>query len=164
MSDQESVQGFIRITYYQGLLIAGGFTLIGGIIGAWLNHYFADRRNKTERYNTAYDKFSEAFTPALHRLDDPKERADDIIREEFPRHKDAFFSFEHIVRDTKGETRFKEKWKEYDTKRERIYKYVWSNAPASDFPELLESDGVTAKDFNQILRKLIKELLEIAKR
>ena len=163
MPDQESVQGLIRITYYQGLLIAGGFTLLGGLIGAWLNHFFADRRNKTERYNTAYDKFAEAFTPALHRLDDPEERADDIIREEFPRHKDAFFSFEYIIRGTKIEIRFGEKWKEYDAKQQRIYKYVWSGAPSSDFPELLEADGYRAKDFNQILKKLIEELLEIAK-
>lgn len=163
MPDQESTQSLIRITYYQGLLIAGGFTLLGGLIGAWLNHYFAERRNKTERYNTAYDEFSKAFTPALHRLDNPEERTDDIIREEFPRHKDAFFSFEHIIRGTKSEIRFKEKWKEYDAKRERIYKYVWSGAPSSDFPELLESDGYRAKDFNQILKKLIEELLEIAK-
>ena len=33
MVDQESTQGFIRITYYHGLLIAGGFTILGGLIG-----------------------------------------------------------------------------------------------------------------------------------
>lgn len=163
MYDQESAQGFIRITYYQGVLIAGGFTLLGVIIGAWFNHYFAVRRNKTERYNAAYDKFSKMFTPALHRLDDTKEMTHDIIREEFPRHEDAFLDFEHIVRGTKSEIRLKEKWKEYETKCERIKKYVWSNAPASDFPDLLESDGYRAKDFNAILKQLIEELLEIAK-
>ena len=98
--------------------------------------------------------------PALHRFDEPEERADDIIREEFPRHKDAFFSFEHIIRGTKSEIRFKDKWKEYDAKQQRIYKYVWSGAPSSDFPE---HDGYRVKDFNQILKKLIEELLEIPK-
>ncbi|MDH4240753.1 MAG: hypothetical protein OEW48_14430 [Phycisphaerae bacterium] len=163
MPDQESTQSFIRITYYQGLLIAGGFTLLGGFIGAWLNHYFAGQRNNAERYNSAYDKFAEAFTPALHRLDDPKDMLHDIIREEFPRHKDAFFTFEHMVRGGKGESRFKEKWKEYEIKRERIYKYIWGDDPITDFPELLEPDGVTIKNLTEELKRLINELLKIAK-
>jgi len=136
-----------------------GLIALLGILLGFL--YWLYKRKEPKRVE--YRKFSQAFTPALHRLANPDERADDIMREEFPRHKDAFSNFEHMVRGSKCEIRFKEKWKEYDAKRDRIYKYVWSGAPSSDFPELLESDGVTAKDFNKILKLLIEKLLEIAK-
>lgn len=140
---------------------------VGTVAGYFFRLFIEDKiirkRDRDNRFALTYNAFSKEFSAALHRLDNPEERADDIIREEFPRHKDAFFNFEHMVRGSKCEIRFKEKWKEYETKCERIYKYVWGKAPTSDFPELLEPDGVTAKDFNKGLKRLIHELLEIAK-
>lgn len=140
---------------------------IGAVIGYFLRQCIEDKiirkRDRDNRYALAFNEFSKDFTVALHRLDKAEERADEIIRDEFPRHKDAFFKFEHMMRGSKDEIRFKQKWKEYDAKQERIYKYVWSGAPASDFPELVASDGYRAKDFNQILKKLIEELINIAR-
>lgn len=69
MADQESTQGFIRITYYHGLLIAGGFTILGGLIGAWLHHYFAGRRDKTNKRLDASTALYETFRTTIRELE-----------------------------------------------------------------------------------------------
>jgi len=37
------------LTNYQIALIAGGFTIIGGLLGAWINHRLAQSRDKEIR-------------------------------------------------------------------------------------------------------------------
>ncbi len=141
---------------------------VGAVAGYFFRLCIEDKiirkRDRDNRYALAYNAFSKAFTPALHLLDDPNQMTHDIIREECPQHEAAIFDFEHMVSGTKNEVRFKEKWSEYKNKCERIKKYTWSDPPITDFPDLIESDGVTVKDFNKELKQLINELLEIARR
>lgn len=73
MPDQESAQSFIRITYYQGLLIASGFTILGVLLGAWLNHRFAGNRDKTNRRIEAGVALIETFRITILSLDKPSD-------------------------------------------------------------------------------------------
>lgn len=51
MADHGSVNDFIRISQYHLALIAGGFGISGGLIGAWLNHHFSGNRDKRKEFN-----------------------------------------------------------------------------------------------------------------
>lgn len=53
MADQGSTQDFIRISQYHLALIAGGFGVTGGLIGAWLNHFFSGNRDRRKEFNDA---------------------------------------------------------------------------------------------------------------
>lgn len=53
MTDQGSAQDFIRISQYHLALIAGGFAITGGLVGAWLNHYFSGSRDIRKEFNDA---------------------------------------------------------------------------------------------------------------
>jgi len=53
MADQNSTQDFIRISQYHLALIAGGFGISGGLIGAWLNHHFSGNRDRRKEFNDA---------------------------------------------------------------------------------------------------------------
>ncbi len=43
------------LTNYQIALIAGGFTIIGGLLGAWINHRLAQSRDKELRKKDRFD-------------------------------------------------------------------------------------------------------------
>lgn len=140
---------------------------LGAVIGYFLRQWIEDKiirkRDRDNRYVLAYNTFSKAFTPALYRFDNPNEITPSIISEEFPIHEAAILDFEHMVRGTKNEIRLKENWTAYKNKCQRMKNYMWGDAPISDFHDLLESDGVTVKDFNKELKQLIHQLLDAVK-
>jgi hypothetical protein len=41
------------VTPYQLALIAGGFTLLGALLGNWLSHYFSGNRDRRKEFNEA---------------------------------------------------------------------------------------------------------------
>jgi len=45
----------ITLTAYQLAIIAGGFTLLGTLIGAWINHRFALYRDNQNRNRASFD-------------------------------------------------------------------------------------------------------------
>jgi hypothetical protein len=58
MADQNSAQDLIRISQYHLAFIAGGFGITGGLIGAWLNHYFSGSRDRRKEFNEAAEVLS----------------------------------------------------------------------------------------------------------
>jgi hypothetical protein len=61
MIEQGNAQDFIRISQYHIGLIAGGFTLVGGLLGALLNHYFSTHRDRRKEFNAAASIINEKF-------------------------------------------------------------------------------------------------------
>ncbi len=55
----------MTLTPYQLVLVAGGFTILGTLIGALLNHYFSTYRSSRGRFNIAADNFRAAFDDVL---------------------------------------------------------------------------------------------------
>ncbi|SRR6266568_54519 len=43
------------VTPYQLALIAGGFTILGALLGNWLSHYFSGNRDRRKEFNDAAD-------------------------------------------------------------------------------------------------------------
>jgi hypothetical protein len=50
------------LTPYQLALIAGGFTILGALLGNWISHRFSDYRDRRKERNDAAAKFRSAFT------------------------------------------------------------------------------------------------------
>lgn len=42
-----------NLTAYELALIAGGFTIIGALLGNWISHYFSGNRDKRKEFNEA---------------------------------------------------------------------------------------------------------------
>lgn len=66
MIDQGNAQDLIRISPYHLALIAGGFTLVGGLVGALLNHYFSTHRDRRKEFNEAASIINEKLINELN--------------------------------------------------------------------------------------------------
>ncbi len=113
----------IAINSYFG--VPGLLTILGLLLGFL---YWLDRRRDPQRKlsHDAFKSFEQTFTPALHLLDDPKQTSYVIVADELSKHGDAVLTFEHILRGTKSEARFKTKWTEYINKCEEIKQYGYN--------------------------------------
>ena len=58
----------MTLTNYQIALIAGGFTIVGGLLGALINHYFSKFRSKQERFHGAASEFRAAFVDYIQAI------------------------------------------------------------------------------------------------
>jgi len=146
------------------------------LIGALLTYYFNIKANKRKIAYNAFKEYEKIFTPTLHLLDDPKHTSYIIVADEFPKHEAAMLKFEHILRGTESKDKFKAKWNEYKNKCEEIRQYGYSiylgeeaGPPPIGILEhirdrqgnLIEIEPDSA--YKEKLKKLINELLEIAK-
>ncbi|MCK4295148.1 MAG: hypothetical protein KAX28_00655 [Candidatus Marinimicrobia bacterium] len=168
MKDLENIANFIGT---HGLI-----TLLVFFIGAPLAYYFNIKANKRKLAHEAFKEFEKTFTPALHLLDDPKQTSYIIVANEFPKNETAMLAFEHILRGTKSEDRFKAKWTEYKNKGEEIRQYGYSiylgekaGPPSIGILEHIQDregnfiEIEPDRAYKEKLKKLINELLEIAK-
>ncbi len=163
----------IGINSYFG--VSGLLTILGLLLGFL---YWLDKRRDPQRKlsHDAFKYFEQTFTPALHLLDDPKQTSYVILADELPKHEDAFLAFEHILKGTKSEARFKTKWTEYIDKCEKIRQYGYNICLGEDggpptigiLEHIQDRQGNLIeikpdKAYKEKLKKMINELLEIAK-
>jgi len=163
----------IAINSYFG--ISGLLTILGLLLGFF---YWLDKRRNPQRIlsHGAFKSFEQTFTPALHLLDDPKQTSYVIVADELPKHEDAVLTFEHILRGTKNEARFKTKWTEYINKCAEIRQYGYNICLGEDggpptigiLEHIKDRQGNLIeiepdKTYKEIIKKMINELLEIAK-
>ena len=56
-----------NLTAYELALIAGGFAIVGALLGNWISHLFTDIRNNKERIINQYMTFKDSFIPTVDR-------------------------------------------------------------------------------------------------
>nr|MBC8361622.1 hypothetical protein [Candidatus Desulfatibia profunda] len=155
--------------------VSGLLTILGLLLGFL---YWLDKRRDPKRKlsHDAFKSFEQTFTPALHLLDDPKQTSYVIVADELPKHEDAILAFEHILRGTKSEARFKTKCTEYINKCEEIRQYGYNiclgedgGPPTIGILEHIQDRQGNLREieldraYKEKLKELINELLEIAK-
>ena len=108
----------MNLSAYEIALIAGGFTIIGTLLGAWITYRNALAIQKVAEFNKAAAEFRVAFIPE-QRLLDPHSLADragwyafNITQFAIDRHEIAMIRFEPFVCKSKNEE-YKKAWKEY---------------------------------------------------
>ena len=151
-------------------------TLLVCLFGTFVAYYFNLKANKTKLVNQAFNEFEKIFTPTLHFFDDTKQTSYIIVADEFPKHEAAMLAFEHILRGTKREGRFKVKWIEYKNKCEEIRQYGYSIYLGDEAgpPSIGILEHIRDRQGNLIeiepdrthkekLKKMINELLKIAR-
>lgn len=104
----------MSFTPYEMLLFAGGFTIVGALIGNWTSHLLADIRNKKERIVTQYTAFKDSFIPTIQIINKTPKKEEDFIAftTYFTAQEAAMLAFRNNL---KGGTlsSFDEKWEEY---------------------------------------------------
>ena len=98
-------------------LVAGGFTIIGALLGAWLMYRFAIKlANRNARHIVGL-RLREAFAPELAKLQHPEGRGiaeiPHILKTAFEKHQMAVNEFRFFLAGDKLD-RFNKAWKEYD--------------------------------------------------
>lgn len=114
----------MTLTPYLHELIAGGFALLGTLIGALLNHYFSNYRSSRGRFNIAADNFRAAFDDVLvllsknFREDSQTMMIDKIITPEVLERQDkARIQFEPFL-DKSSLKGFNDAWDTYEKFKE----------------------------------------------
>lgn len=163
----------IEINSYFG--VPGLLTIISLLLGSL---YWLDKRRDPQRKlsHDTFNSFKQTFTTALHLLDDPQQTSYITIADEFPKHEAAMLAFEHILSGKKTENRFKTKWTQYKNKYEEIKQYGYSiylgeksgPPPMGIIESIRDHQGNLIeiepdKAYKQELKRLINELIEIAK-
>ena len=106
----------MNLSPYEIALIAGGFTIVGTLLGAWLGYRFSlSLTNVTQRRRAAM-KFREAFKDELLALN-PAQYAMKVdlatfLENAFPKHRAAVFDFAYFLEPTER-TAFYTAWREY---------------------------------------------------
>jgi hypothetical protein len=106
----------LNFSAYEIALIAGGFTIVGTLLGAWLGYRLSlSLTNVTERRRAAI-KFREAFKEELLALN-PAQYAMKVdlatfLENAFPKHRAAVFDFAYFL-EPKERTAFYAAWYEY---------------------------------------------------
>lgn len=153
----------------------GLIALLVCFIGPPIAYYFNIKVNKTKLVHQNFNEFEKIFTPTLHLLDDPKQTSYIIVDDEFPKHEAAMLDFEHNLEGI-CKDRFKAKWTKYLNKCEKIRQYGYNICPVEKGgpPTIGILEHIRDRQNNLIeiepdraykekLKKLINELLEIAK-
>lgn len=144
---------------------------IGATIGYFVRICIEDkvirRREKDKRHEDAYNVFAQAFNLALHSLEQKDEISYVIVYSGLPKHREAMLNFAHILQGGSKDS-FRTKWTEFENKCKEIETHgktitISDGLPGliefADDPEELQRD----RDYKKELKKLIKELLTIAK-
>jgi hypothetical protein len=159
MPDQNSTQDFIRLTYYHLALLAGGFTVIGALLGAWLNHYFSNWRNRKERFLNAYDTFRQAFLPAIHDLEQNCAiSAARIILSEHSKQSYALKVFYPYI-DESHTLAVKTKWEEYQKYHDAYYNAFCDTLDRQDALGIIDFVCKNRTDDDKLNRGKILNLL-----
>jgi hypothetical protein len=106
----------MNLNPYEIALIAGGFTIIGTLLGGWITYRFAISLSRTNAKRDAGRKLRDAFAPelaALHPLQfNGGFNYAEMLRQAFDRHNMAVIEFEFYLFG-KQLDRFKKAWNEY---------------------------------------------------
>lgn len=123
----------MNLSAYEIALIAGGFTIIGTLLGAWITYRNALEIQKVAEFNKAAAEFRIAFIEE-QRLLDPHSFADrasagsvsSIIKNAIDKHERAMIRFEPFVCKSKIEE-YKKAWKDYAGDSKHFEQYSGGN-------------------------------------
>jgi hypothetical protein len=157
MAEQSSQQDIINISRYIAILLAGGFTIFGALIGSWITHFFSIKRSDRERFLNSYDSFRETFSTAIRELENADKIHVEVILDEYPKHEAAMYVFIHNLKGVRISL-FRAKWAEYREAYEHYKKY---RSLVNSFKTMEESEEF---QYKKNILKLIHEVLELAKK
>lgn len=127
-------------------------TIIGMVLGAYLNHALAARRSDTESvrkgYNEAAKNFRDSFTCVIQAFPDGKERVEHIVINNIKNQEPAMIELKrHLTEKVKAE--FEKTWQEYQECSDKFHRRY----------EL----ECTEKEFLAEFEKFINKLIGFAK-
>ncbi len=106
----------MNVCPYGITLIAGGFTILGVLIGVLVTYYFALRLASINSRRDAGRRLREAFAPelaALHPISGKKDiNVENLLQEALIRHQTAIIEFQDYLRGAE-KIQFEKVWKEY---------------------------------------------------
>lgn len=74
------------VTPYQLVLIAGGFTILGALLGNWLSHFFSGNRDRRKEFNEAAEILNKKLIAERNNVSPFAHSPSDIEFELFSQH------------------------------------------------------------------------------
>jgi hypothetical protein len=153
----------LNLSAYEIGLIAGGFTIIGTLLGAWLGYRFSLSLSNASERRRASIKLREAFKDELLALN-PAQYAmkidlADFLENAFPKHRAAVFDFAYFL-EPKEKTAFYSAWYEYYCHPKT------QNENTVPFFGQYSCRGLTIKEEHErkkLARERIEKILELGK-
>jgi hypothetical protein len=125
----------MSLTPIEVAFIAGGFTVLGALIGAWITYWFALKLSVKNARREAGRRLRETFTSELSILDpetgDKNVRASDLLEAALPKHRDAITEFAFYLSD-KEKPAYEAAWRAYHEGECRRYMGIITTDTGAD--------------------------------
>jgi len=153
----------LNLSAYEIALIAGGFTIVGTLLGAWLGYRFSlslakvnDRRRAAMKLRDAFKDELLALNPAKHAIEIDLAT---FLENAFPKHRAAIFDFAYFL-EPKERSALYATWYEYHCHPDA------RNDKTVPFFGQYSCQGLTTKkehEMKKLVQERIEKILEFAK-
>lgn len=139
--------------------IAGGFTILGTLLGTFITYRFALRLSNLSAQRLAKIKLREAFIPTLSQIRHPDKNSlpiDEILEADFIKHQTAVDEYRFFLSGVNLHA-FTKAWEEYYADQKTKKKSL------SQYSEFLDVDNIYPKPAREMAIDRIEAILEFTK-
>jgi hypothetical protein len=144
----------LELTAFEIALIAGGFGIVGTLLGALVNHILSFDRSRRDAKRFAGLKLRESFAPELARLQTQQNfllpESSDLLERAFEKHHMAVNEFRFFLAGDELDS-FTKAWEEY-----------YKDPTGSDKPYFSQYMALSKEDIQKAIDR-IKAILEFTK-